>query len=390
MKNEWDNNSYEFSRSGMGLTHIPQELSLKSKYPAVFLQKNRIKKIQNLDGLVSTKKLNLSNNQIKKVENLKSITSLERIYLSNNQIEEIHKDSFPAGLLRLNLSGNHIKYIEKGALPRNLEELDLRNNRLAAIPEELLELKLPFYNQPQNGKKGIYLGGNAIDESTIEKYNSRTYPEINPVDDPSESQICTRACNCKIYISYKWDKTGKHNLVDKLDRNLDSHGFRLCRDKTELMHADSVSKFMSDLGKSNLTILILSDGYFKSYFCMQELCDIARNNKWEKEKFLNAVIPITLKSIDLKKPLNYNEYSDYWKKEVDEMQSYIQENIEIVTEKMSQNLLIKRKIRERCLTLMEWLTERNYKSLEEVQHNNFEEIRKIILKRICVPNTTIT
>ena len=61
--------------------------------------------------------LNLFNNKIKKIENLNGLMNLQTLILSFNEIEEIEGLSQNASLIKLDLNHNFIRFI------RNLESL---------------------------------------------------------------------------------------------------------------------------------------------------------------------------------------------------------------------------------------------------------------------------
>ncbi|XP_064617441.1 leucine-rich repeat-containing protein 46-like [Liolophura sinensis] len=72
----------------------------------VYLQKNCIKKIENLSCLTNLVFLTLAGNKIKKLENLTGFSKLALLDLSDNQIEDFDVDEFPQSLVILNLSNN--------------------------------------------------------------------------------------------------------------------------------------------------------------------------------------------------------------------------------------------------------------------------------------------
>ncbi|KAK3109170.1 hypothetical protein FSP39_024605 [Pinctada imbricata] len=72
----------------------------------LYLQQNRIERIENLDCLQSLQFITLAGNSIKVVENLDHLQKLFFLDLSDNNIQEIDPDEFPKSLLILNLKGN--------------------------------------------------------------------------------------------------------------------------------------------------------------------------------------------------------------------------------------------------------------------------------------------
>ncbi len=71
----------------------------------LYLQHNKIKKLENLESLVNLTKLYLDNNNIEVVENLETMTKLEELYLSNQELPENVCMSFDESSMKA-ISGN--------------------------------------------------------------------------------------------------------------------------------------------------------------------------------------------------------------------------------------------------------------------------------------------
>ncbi|XP_053373357.1 leucine-rich repeat-containing protein 46-like isoform X2 [Mercenaria mercenaria] len=72
----------------------------------LYLQSNRIEKIQNLECLKNLTFITLANNRIREIENLRHLRKLIFLDLSENQISKVDKDEIPSSLIILNLQGN--------------------------------------------------------------------------------------------------------------------------------------------------------------------------------------------------------------------------------------------------------------------------------------------
>lgn len=64
-------------------------MSLCSKIKVIYLHKNNIKKIQNIENLSNLTHLYLQWNKIKKIENLGNLKNLKKLYLGNNEISRL-------------------------------------------------------------------------------------------------------------------------------------------------------------------------------------------------------------------------------------------------------------------------------------------------------------
>ncbi|XP_060554900.1 leucine-rich repeat-containing protein 46-like [Ruditapes philippinarum] len=72
----------------------------------IYLQHNRIEKIQNLECLKNVTFITLANNRIREIENLRHLRKLVFLDLSENQISAVDKDEIPSSVIILNLQGN--------------------------------------------------------------------------------------------------------------------------------------------------------------------------------------------------------------------------------------------------------------------------------------------
>ena len=387
--------SKELSLSEKELISIPKELSQESGVQSIYLQNNKIKKLENLEGLVKAIRLNIYKNQIEKIENLSELENLKRINLSGNQIESLEKDSLPPNLLRIDLSNNKITKVLKNSLPPHLEELDLRKNNLSSIPKALLDSNLTIYlEEPDNGEKGIYVAGNPFNKTTLKKFKSNKYnPSSKPIPinvppDPDPIKILKKWKDNEIYFSYAWnDEDDQENtqeqIVDDLFATLDSTGLTIVRDKDHLVYAESITRFMQDLSKSKLIITFISDKYFKSPFCMFELYEIARDSKWEKEEFLRRVLPIPIENLNFIDIKVRNKYSDYWNNKEEKMNAYIKKRLDNLPEDQFNDLVTFQKIKAKCGELMGWLKEVNYSQFEDIKNGNFKPVIEAIQERLA-------
>jgi hypothetical protein len=78
-----------------------------------------------------------------------------------------------------------------------------------------------------------------------------------------------------VYISYSWEYDEKSKLIDPMIEKLKSIDFTT--DKTTVGPRNKFDEFMTKLGKAEHVIVMLSDAYVKSYYCMAELLAIYKN-----------------------------------------------------------------------------------------------------------------
>lgn len=130
-------NVVEIQMVACGLTKIPSVLGTFTQLQALFLQSNKIKRLQNLQKFTNLRRLNLSENQIENITELGVLRTIEEIDLSNNQIKEIPALKQLSLLKKLSLNGNPLQKLRNLHFYESLIELNidrtLLNNEEKAI-----------------------------------------------------------------------------------------------------------------------------------------------------------------------------------------------------------------------------------------------------------------
>ncbi|MBD3353362.1 MAG: leucine-rich repeat protein [Candidatus Lokiarchaeota archaeon] len=101
----------------MGIKHI-SEVQIPSNTSRLYLQGNKIEKIEGLGKRPKLKSLLLSTNEISKIENLEGLPNLETLQISNNPISKIEGIEHLTKLRHLTLENCKIERLE------NLDELE--------------------------------------------------------------------------------------------------------------------------------------------------------------------------------------------------------------------------------------------------------------------------
>lgn len=119
-----------------------------------------------------------------------------------------------------------------------------------------------------------------------------------------------------IYVSYAWKEEEQNRLVDRLGEACAARGIELWRDKTSIGYGDSIRQFMDEIGTGRHVVLVLSEAYFKSPYCMYELRQI-----YENKAFRQRVTPIVLSGTRFHKPIDRIPYIKYWEKEIADLRT---------------------------------------------------------------------
>lgn len=121
----------------------------------------------------------------------------------------------------------------------------------------------------------------------------------------------------EIFISYAW-KGASEEMANLIETTLEANQIRLVRDKNDLGYKGGIMEFMNRIGEAKGVVVIVSDKYLKSGYCMYELTEIYRHKDFE-----GRIFPIVLEDamiFDVNKRL---EYKQEWKKKLDELDEEI-------------------------------------------------------------------
>jgi hypothetical protein len=109
----------------------------------------------------------------------------------------------------------------------------------------------------------------------------------------------------EIFISYAWDDG--EEFVERLDQAFSEKGVNLIRDKREIPYKGLINEFMGRIGRGKCIVVVISDKYLKSRYCMFELAQIAKNGK-----FYDRIFPIVLGNAQIYVPNERVNYVKYW------------------------------------------------------------------------------
>jgi predicted Rossmann-fold nucleotide-binding protein len=129
-----------------------------------------------------------------------------------------------------------------------------------------------------------------------------------------------------IYISYAWKDTktdlGKQRelLVDKICDKLTQNKYKLIRDKQHLALGNSIKDFMREIGRGNYVIIVISDKYLRSEYCMFEAVEIMKYNSYGQQIF-----PIILSDANIYSHEGKLTYIKYWKEQYEKLKQMVEE-----------------------------------------------------------------
>jgi hypothetical protein len=120
-----------------------------------------------------------------------------------------------------------------------------------------------------------------------------------------------------VYVSYSRKAETDSHIVDKLQAVWKARGIGLLDlkiDRQEINYGDSIRAFMDELSKADSVILVLSESYFKSRYCMYELRGI-----YAQQDFRKRVSPIILRGTPLYEPVAWVKWVRHWEEKEAEL-----------------------------------------------------------------------
>ena len=127
----------------------------------------------------------------------------------------------------------------------------------------------------------------------------------------NEMKGCTEHMeDVKVFVSY--NQQSGSQFVDALQQKLEGKA-TLLRDKTHIESWGSISGFMHSIRDQDFAVAVINDSYLRSQACMFEIATMMREENWQKR-----VIPAVLDSTIYSRKLEYVEYWETKKRELEE------------------------------------------------------------------------
>jgi internalin A len=106
--------------------------------------------------------------------------------------------------------------------------------------------------------------------------------------------------------------------VEELEQRLPKD-FTLIYDKRAMRPGDWISKFMREIGRADLVLVVLSSKYLRSAYCMRELLYLFQTSLGEREEFMGKIIPLKVGHVPISGALDRAKYVDYWEEKHDKL-----------------------------------------------------------------------
>jgi len=173
-----------------------------------------------------------------------------------------------------------------------------------------------------------------------------------------------------IFISYSHhDK----DVVDDIEKNLVGYNLLIKRDIRDVGYQKKFSTFMLSVRESDFVLMVISDNFLKSEYCMLEVAEFTKDNNYD-----TRILPIVLDNAKIYDYEDSIEYIKFWKAKYASLKEKVQTLDIEETTTISKGAL---RFREFSLILgsfIEQLRDINHKSFKELKNDNYRDILKTL------------
>lgn len=168
----------------------------------------------------------------------------------------------------------------------------------------------------------------------------------------------TRNTVPNIFLSYSWQN---RTTADIIDQDFSNIGIIFLRDQRDAAYRSSLKEYMQRIGKSDFVVILISDEFLKSEYCMYEMTELLNTHEFEKR-----ILPVALENAGaVFHPKTRTVYYDYWKEELATAEKLLHDYLN------TDYMLQKKKIETICLQLDDF-----FSKLTDLRILRFEELRQ--------------
>lgn len=166
----------------------------------------------------------------------------------------------------------------------------------------------------------------------------------------------TSASLLDVYVSYAWGGESEA-LVDEIERQLPPE-FRLVRDKNKMRAGDWISRFMQDIGRAERVIVVISEKYLHSVYCMRELLYLYGTSAEERERMMQRIIPLVVGDLACARARDRRKYVKHWAQEHKELDAALNEDgVDAAGEADRRELLAIQSFKQHVSDLLAWIAD---------------------------------
>ncbi|MCB0654927.1 MAG: toll/interleukin-1 receptor domain-containing protein, partial [Saprospiraceae bacterium] len=180
-----------------------------------------------------------------------------------------------------------------------------------------------------------------------------------------------------IYISHAWGGESEQ-LVHKIMHKFAKEGIEITLDKKDLGYRQSINAFMERLGEADAIIIVVSNKYLHSEYCMFELLQI-----YENKNILERIFPVVLDEVNIAKSTNRLDLVKYWESQTKELENKIRDLDSLsYIEGITDDLNLYQNIRAKIAKLTSILKDINTLNIQLHTESDFNDLFLAVKRRL--------
>lgn len=184
----------------------------------------------------------------------------------------------------------------------------------------------------------------------------------------------------EVFVSYAWTEES-NAIVDRLQKALGESDIRLVRDREEVRYKDSIREFMRRIGQGKCVVVVISEKYLKSEYCMFELLEVLHSGQ-----FRERIFPIVLPDANLYDAIEPVRYAGYWEERIQKLDGALKKvhSANMTDSHAALDLWVE--IRQLFNSIAGTLRDMNALTPEQHEGTGFEElIRRVLAQTSSAP-----
>lgn len=187
----------------------------------------------------------------------------------------------------------------------------------------------------------------------------------------------------EIFFSYAWGgETEPYALA--LYESLQKAGYKGIMDRYAVDYKESFTDFMKRIGRGAIIIMVVSDKYLRSPFCMFELLEIYRKSSSELGEMAAKVFPVVMGDANIYDDAGILQYTKYWRQKTKKLGDNMMDDMDLVdTVDFGTKLKRYNEIANNVTNFGLWLQDIRVDKPEKLAENDFAIIKAAIAEQIA-------
>jgi len=159
-----------------------------------------------------------------------------------------------------------------------------------------------------------------------------------------------------VYVSYAWG--GESDvLVDEFASRL-PECLELIRDKQAMRPGDWISTFEKEIGRADLVLVVISEKYLHSLYCMRELLYLYQRSQGEREALMSRIVPLTVGELLGARVKDRDGYVQFWEGEHRGVEERLtRRGLDTIGVEDRRELLATQHIKQSVSDLLSWIAD---------------------------------